>query len=120
LMKVAGAIDADEKFDWTKGAPQNSPLPEHVATFLNQTVFPYYFKLLEQEDDKEVIESVLERLREIAEAFGPASIGARVEELVPVLIRFLEKKAFCQTKMMVDENEGDLEDCDDDEEDEDE
>jgi len=120
LMKLAGAIDADEKFDWTKGAPQNSPLPEHVATFLNQTVFPYYFKLLEQEDDKEVIESVLERLREIAEAFGPASIGVRVEELVPVLIRFLEKKAFCQTKMMVGENEGDLEDCDDDEEDEDE
>lgn len=35
LMKIAGALDKDENFNWTKGAPQNSPMPEQVVTFIN-------------------------------------------------------------------------------------
>jgi hypothetical protein len=31
------------------------------------TVLPYYIQLLEQEEEKEVIESVLERLRDFCE-----------------------------------------------------
>lgn len=120
-MKLAGALDADEHFNWTKGPPQNSSLPEHVLTFLNETVLPYYIRLLEQEDEKEVIESVLERLREFCEQFGPAAVASQLDKLVALLIKFLDKKAFCQTKMLEDENPDDLEDCEeDDDEDEEE
>lgn len=67
LMSLAGVIDKDDTFAWTKGAPENSPLPPPVTQFLSETVLPYYIQLLEQEEEKEVIESVLERLRELCE-----------------------------------------------------
>lgn len=120
LLKLAGALDADETFNWTKGPPQNSPLPEHVLAFLNQTVFPYYIKLLEQEEEKEVIESVLERLRDFCEQFGPAVMAEQLDKIVALLITFLDKQAFCQTKVLKDEDPDDLEDCDEDNEDDEE
>ena len=42
LMQLAGVLDEDENFEWTKGAPQGSPLPPQVADFVTQTVLPYY------------------------------------------------------------------------------
>ena len=40
---------------------------------MNTVVFPYYFKLFDQEDDKEVIERVLEALRDMADRLGPGA-----------------------------------------------
>lgn len=120
LMHLAGALDKDDNFDWTKGAPQNSPLPKQVADFANGTVLPYYIQLLEQEEEKEVIESTLERLRDVCEQFGPAAVESQLEKLVSLIIKFLDKKAFCQTKMLDDEDPDDLEDVADDDDDDEE
>ena len=38
---------------------------------MNQIMIPYYFKLFDQEDNKEVIERALENIIEIATDFGP-------------------------------------------------
>lgn len=119
-MELAGALDKDENFNWTKGAPQNSPLPQQVAEFVVSTVLPYYIQLLEQEEEKVVVESVLERLRDFLEQFGPASVHVQLDTLVSLIIKFLDKKAFCQTRIMDDEDPDDLEDVADDDDDDDE
>ena len=72
MMKVAGKIDEDDKFNWVKGDVANSQLPTDVQQYFDQIVFPYYFTILKQEDDKGVIERVLENLREMCIDFGPA------------------------------------------------
>ena len=72
LMKLNGVMDADDKFNWTKGAPDASPLPAQVVELLNTIVFPYFWKLFDDEDQKAVIERVLENMREMCEDFGPA------------------------------------------------
>jgi DNA-directed RNA polymerase subunit L len=38
-------------------------------------MIPYYFKLFDQEDNKEVIERALENIIEVAEDFGPAAFN---------------------------------------------
>lgn len=119
-FKLAGVLDADEEFKWTKGLPENSPLPPASAAFIGGTVIPYYFDILDQEEDKEVIESVLERLRECLERYGPAAIAQHLDKLVAILIKYLDKKAFCQTKILEGEDANDLEDVDDDDDDDEE
>ena len=47
LMRLAGALDDDDNFEWTAGAAQASPLPQPVAEFVSGTVLPYYIQLLE-------------------------------------------------------------------------
>jgi len=71
MMKAAGKIDEDDKFNWVKGDLVNSQLPADVQQYFDQIVFPYFFTLLKQEDDKVVIERVLENLREMSIDFGP-------------------------------------------------
>lgn len=72
-MKSNGVINKDKEFDWVKGPAAGSPLPVEVVQYLDQIVYPYYFKIFEQEDDKEVIERTLESLRELTDSFGPAA-----------------------------------------------
>jgi len=67
-----------------------------------------------------VIESVLERLRDFCEQFGPAAVESQLDKLVSLIIKFLDKKAFCQTKILEDEDPDDLEDVADDDDDEEE
>ena len=62
LMRLEGKLDEDDKFHWVKGKAEDCPLPSMVTKFLQQIVFPYIFKVLEVEDDKEVIERVFENL----------------------------------------------------------
>uniref|UniRef100_A0A7S3FVR3 Importin N-terminal domain-containing protein n=1 Tax=Strombidium rassoulzadegani TaxID=1082188 RepID=A0A7S3FVR3_9SPIT len=117
LMKKEGVINADDKFEWKKGTPAESPLPPKTTQYLNEIVIPYYFKLLEEEEDKTVIERVLENMREMNEDMGPAPFANFMDKLVQQLILFLDKKAFCQTKLKTGEEEEDLEDVEDGEED---
>lgn len=35
LMKKNNACDADDKFNWTKGAPGGSPLPQEVVEYFD-------------------------------------------------------------------------------------
>jgi hypothetical protein len=38
-----------EKLKWTKGFPVTAPLPGQVIDFLDQIVFPHYYKIFEDE-----------------------------------------------------------------------
>jgi len=112
-MKSNGVLNADKEFEWTKGPASGSPLPAEVVQYLDQIVYPYYFKLLDQEDDKEVIERTLESLRDLVDAFGPAVFANCMDRIGKYIILFLEKKAYCQTNVMEGDNDEDLEDVDD-------
>ena len=128
LMKLNGALNKEDKFDWVKGSALNCPLPAQVSAFLNTIVLPYFFKLLDQEDNKEVIERVLENLRDFCDEFGPAVFQNCMDKLVGYIVTFLKKKAFCQTNQLEDdadvdvaedgEKENDFEDSEDSEEEE--
>mmetsp|Transcript_1414 Transcript_1414/g.1902 ORF Transcript_1414/g.1902 Transcript_1414/m.1902 type:complete len:396 (+) Transcript_1414:2138-3325(+) len=109
-MRLEGKMNDDDKFEWTKGAPAGSPLPASVSNYLNQIVFPYFIRVLETEENKEIIERVLENLREIAEDFGPAAFEQVIPKISEQIVLLLQKKAFCQTHLGADEDEGDLED----------
>ena len=63
---------------------------------LNQIVFPYYFKLFDEEEKKEVIERVLGNMRELTEDYGPGVYIDQMEKTVKYIILFLQKKTFCQ------------------------
>lgn len=110
LMRLEGKLDEDDKFHWVKGKAEDCPLPSMVTKFLQQIVFPYIFKVLEVEDDKEVIERVFENLRELGEELGPAAYTGVIEEVMKHIVIFLQKKAYCQTLAMADEDDEDLED----------
>jgi len=93
---MAGKLDEDDKFDWTKGKAEGSPLPPNVSEYLQQVVFPCYFQMLDDEENKETVEKVLECLRELGEDLGPAAYNGYVaEKLMKYIILFLDKKAYC-------------------------
>lgn len=119
-MKSNGVLNKDKEFEWTKGPAAGSPLPAEVVQYLDQIVYPYYFKIFEQEDDKEVIERTLESLRELADSFGPAVFANCMAQLGKYIILLLEKKAYCQTNVMEGDDDEELEDVDKDGEDDDE
>lgn len=80
---------------------------------MDQIVYPYYFKLFDQEDDKEVIERTLESLRDLVDLFGPAVFANCMDRVGKYIVLLLEKKAYCQTFIMEGDNADDLEDVDD-------
>lgn len=116
--------NTEDKFKWTKGLPLQSPLPEKVLTFIDTVIFPHYYKIFEDEANKEVIEKTLECVREMCEELGPGAIVNQVDNISKYIIVFLEKKGFCQTKAKdfkgeMDDQEDGEEFQDEEEEDED-
>lgn len=75
-------------------------------------IFPHYYKIFEDEANKEVIEKTLECVREMCEELGPGSIQNQLENLTNYILQFLDKRAFCQAKTKdfkgeVNDEEGD-------------
>lgn len=89
-------LNADQKYEWKKGHPDASPLPQQTMELLNQIVFPYYFDLFLREDDKEVIERVIVNMSELAEELGPAAYKDVMPKVIEVVNKFLDKKMVCQ------------------------
>ena len=116
-VKLAGLINEDEKFTWTKGPASGSPLPGDVQNFINQVVLPYYFELFQEETNREVIERVLENMCDLTDDFGPAVFNDRIEQIVKFIIMFLEKKTFCQSGEFQGEAGNELEDVEENPED---
>lgn len=56
-----------------------TPLPEQAVEFIDQVIFHHYFKIFEEEDNKEVIEKTLECIREMCEVLGPAAIANKAD-----------------------------------------
>jgi hypothetical protein len=80
-------------------------------------VFPHFQHLLENEQNKEVIEKVLECIRDLADYMGPGAFSvANLEMVLGHLVLLLNKEAFCQ----VGGAEENMLESDDDEEEDDE
>ena len=94
---AAGLLNQDQKYEWVKGHPDASPIPDELTQFLDQIVFPYYYILFDKEDEKEVIERAIVNMSELAEELGPAAFKNQIPRVTEYIIKFLEKKAFCQT-----------------------
>lgn len=114
MMRLAGVLDEDDKFKWQKGHPSQSPLPAEVMSLLDQIVFPYYYSLFDGEDNKEVIERSLSNMIELTDDFGPGVFTNQMDRITDYLIKFLQKKTFCQAG--VTEMTGEEEEFKDDEE----
>jgi hypothetical protein len=56
-------------------------------------------KLFQDEEEKEVIEKVLECIRDIADEMGPAGIQGNLDLIMASVDQLLDKDARCQTKM---------------------
>ena len=81
-----------------------------------------YWKIIDEDGHKEVIEKVLECLRDLAELMGPSAIANQMDKIVEVINLLLNKKTECQTKGIGKgaggEGNDEDEDYDDEEEDE--
>ena len=113
-MKINGAMNAEDNFEWTKGPANESMLPPPVLEFISQVVLPYYFQTFDQEEDKQVIERVLENMIEMCQDLGPAVFTLTIDKVMKYITLLLTKKSFCQSKMMEGEDDDDLEDVEDD------
>ena len=122
LRLHTGKADSDDKHEWTPGIPAAAPLPAPVTEFLSTVLFPHFSTLLDDESNKEVIEKLLECIRDLCDEMGPASIENHIEMIMNSMEKLLEKKAFCQVKtkdaMDDDEEEKEEEDSEPDEDDE--
>jgi hypothetical protein len=110
LMKIAGAMNAEDNFDWVKGPASGSMLPPPVLEFISQIVLPYYFEIFDQEEDKQVVERVLENMIEMCQDLGPGAFSLSMDKVIKYVSLLLTKKSFCQTKMREGEDDDDLED----------
>jgi hypothetical protein len=78
MMRLAsGDPNNDDKFDWTPGLPAKQKLPSNVVEYLNKVLYPHFNNLLQNEQNKEVIEKVLECIRDLADFLGPAAFAVK-------------------------------------------
>lgn len=61
-------------------------------------MFPQLEKLLKDESNKEVIEKVLECIRDLSDEMGPAGVMDHIDLIVGHLEKLLDKDALCQTR----------------------
>ena len=113
LKFFTGRAENDQEHVWEAGLPLKMPFPEQVTEFLSKVVYPHFQKLFSDEEDKEVVEKVLECIRDIADDMGPGGIASNVPMIMAALEGLLDKETRCQTG---DKRGNDLEE--DDEEDE--
>lgn len=83
-------------------------------------MIPHFKERVETDMHKEVIEKVLECIRDMAEEMGPASISDHMDWIITTIESLLDKTATCQGHKGDMENEGPEEDEDDDSEEVDE
>jgi len=92
-----------------------------VKQYVDTLLVPHLKEVLTTELSKEVVEKVLECIRDLAEEMGPHCVEDHLEWIVSVIEDLLDKKALCQGKDIdVEEPEGDERDEDEESEEEDE
>lgn len=107
MIRAHGLLDERDKFNWTRGPASGCPLPSDVMQYLDRIVFPYYFSVFDQEDNKEVIEKALGNLIDLTVDLGPGVFANQLEKITEYIILFLQKKTFCQGGVadVADDNE---------------
>lgn len=98
LRLHTGKPDCDDKFEWEKGLPIKTTLPDQVTEFNRVYLFPQFMTFMKQETNKEVIEKVLECIRDIADEMGPAGVMGHIEMIITSLEALLDKNTPCQTR----------------------
>lgn len=88
--------DTDEPFKWTAGLPAQNKLEPQVIEYLTTYLFPHFQSLFAQEQSKEVIEKVLECVRDLADELGPSGIEQNLELVMASVDQLLDKGARCQ------------------------
>ena len=88
-------IDSDKKYKWEAGIPLKEQLPDQVNQFLISVLYPHFHELIMREQSKEVIEKVLECIRDIADEMGPAGVITNIEMIVRTLEDLLNKECHC-------------------------
>ena len=73
---------------------------------MDTLLIPHYKDRMAKELNKEVVEKVLECVRDMAEEMGPASLEDHMEWIVGFLEQLLDKTAACQTGEMQDDGTG--------------
>ena len=93
-----GKQDSDEKLEWTPGLPAQESLPAPVKTFVDTVLIPHFQGRMKQDYHKEVIEKVLECVRDMLDEMGPASVADHMEWIIQSVEMLLDKTAVCQTR----------------------
>ena len=101
-----GKQDTDEKLEWKGGLPVQEPLPADAKTYIDNILMPHFTNLLKEEMEKEVVEKVLENIRDMAEEMGPGGICDHLDFIVGYIELLLEKKAPCQTGVSGEDGQG--------------
>ena len=70
-------------------------LPSEVKQFLTEYLYPHLHARLQSDDEKEVIEKVLENIRDMADEMGPDSVKSYIEPIITAVETLLDKEAFC-------------------------
>jgi len=66
-----------------------------VLDFMKEYLFPHFQEVIIADEDKEVVEKVLECIRDIAEEFGPSGIEAHINLIMASVDQLLDKAARC-------------------------
>jgi hypothetical protein len=86
----SGNPNTDEPYKWTPGFPAAQALPQQVNEYLEVVLFPQFQKLLNDEQNKEVVEKCLECIRDLADEMGPAAFNeARLKIVFKTVIELL-------------------------------
>ena len=96
LKFCLGKADSDEKLEWKAGLPVQQPLPAEVKTFVNTRLMPHLKEVMESEMSKEVVEKVLECIRDLADEIGPDAVIDHVDWIVGTIEQLLDKTSMCQ------------------------
>lgn len=67
-----------------------------MLDFMKEYLFPHFQEVIIADEDKEVVEKVLECIRDIAEEFGPSGIEAHINLIMASVDQLLDKAARCQ------------------------
>ena len=70
-------------------------LPEQVKTLLNKVIMPYFDDRIVKENEKEVVEKVLECMRDLLDEMGPHSLKDQSEMITTNLEKLLDKETIC-------------------------
>ena len=98
------------------GLPSTVKLSPDAHKFYYTVIFPRFMDQIKDDDNKEVVASILEAISDLSDCIGPAVVEERLPDLFNAVLLLLNRKAACQNEQDEDEDEKeDDEDIDHDE-----
>lgn len=85
--------DKNRMYPWRKNI--SIEYSDYIKSWILK-IFPLYIQAIRDEDDRDALAIVIEYFIEQLRVLGPASIASMMDELISVLILFLDEKCVCQ------------------------